>query len=194
MKKPDNHQQILKLAEHLIQTVGYNAFSYHDIANSIGIKTSSIHYYFPTKADLGKAIVKKHGDELSSEVNELINNKKLSNVKKLEAMLHTIFAKTYHVDRKMCLGGMLASDVLTLPKPIQNEVREFFNKIGMWLAQLLTEGIANKEFFIKKTNLNHEVMFILSMLEGSLLLARLFKDEEYLTTASQHIVAHLIKR
>ena len=46
----------------------------------------------------------------------------------------------------MCLGGMLASDVLTLPEAIQMEVRKFFNRLEDWLAQLLLQGIASKDF------------------------------------------------
>src|SRR5580658_2146272 len=126
MKKHDIYQQILDIAESLTQTKGYNAFSYKDISALVGVKTSSIHYYFPTKADLGKAVVKKHIDSLCDELEQLINNKKLSCKKKLELFIDGIIAKTYSANRKMCLGGMLASDVLTLPEIIQKEVRVFF--------------------------------------------------------------------
>ena len=58
------YEQILLVAESLIQSRGYNAFSYKDISEIIGIKTSSIHYYFPTKADLGKQVVIQHIEKL----------------------------------------------------------------------------------------------------------------------------------
>jgi len=48
----DIYKHILTVAEGLIQSQGYNTFSYRDIANQVGVKTSSIHYHFPTKADL----------------------------------------------------------------------------------------------------------------------------------------------
>ena len=48
---------ILDVAQQLIQTRGYNAFSYADIASQVGIRTATIHYYFPTKADLGREVV-----------------------------------------------------------------------------------------------------------------------------------------
>ena len=52
--------QILDLAETLIQTRGYSAFSYQDIADSLGIRKASIHYHFPSKADLGVAVVDRY--------------------------------------------------------------------------------------------------------------------------------------
>ena len=53
-------ESILKLADHLIKAKGYNAFSFHDLSKAIGIKTASIHYHFPTKSDLGIAIIQDH--------------------------------------------------------------------------------------------------------------------------------------
>ena len=43
-------------AQHLVQTRGYHAFSYADIAEEVGSRKASIHYYFPSKTDLGKAL------------------------------------------------------------------------------------------------------------------------------------------
>lgn len=193
MKQHDIHQQILNIAESLMQTRGYNAFSYRDIAELVGIKTSSIHYYFPAKTDLAKAVIKKHIEESSLELDQLINNKKLTCNKKLELFCDRIFAKTYLSDRKMCLGGMLASDVLTLPEDIQNEVCIFFNKLENWLKLLLTEGLERNEFCIEKKNIKNEAAHILSVLEGALLLARLYKEEGRLTAARRMIMERFKK-
>ena len=59
MKITTTQEKILTTAESLIQTMGYNAFSYKDIAQVVGIKTSSIHYYYPAKEDLAAVIVFK---------------------------------------------------------------------------------------------------------------------------------------
>lgn len=192
MKTIDMQQQILEIAETLIQTRGYNAFSYRDIAQLVGIKTSSIHYYFPAKADLGKAVVKKHIELLYADLESLMIDKKLSCQKKLDAFFDGIFAKTYLANHKMCLGGMLASDVLTLPDEIQYEVRLFFKRIENWLEQLLMLGKKQNEFTFGK-NIKEEVQLIVSMLEGALLLARLFQDEERLMVVRKQIKARLVK-
>ena len=55
----DTKTKILDLAETLTQTKGFNGFSYIDLANEIGIKTSSIHYYFKAKDDLAAALVER---------------------------------------------------------------------------------------------------------------------------------------
>lgn len=193
MKKHDIYQKILDVAENLIQTQGYNAFSYKDISALVGVKTSSIHYYFPTKADLGKAIVKKHIDSLCEELEHLIENKNLSCKKKLERFIDGIITKTYLDKQKMCLGGMLASDILTLPDIIKKEVRIFFTRLEDWISRLLRESIEKKEFQLERKAIKSETLFIFSLIEGALLLARLFQDEGHLTVARKHILARYCK-
>src|SRR5438132_1674693 len=51
--------QLLNVAQRLIQTRGFQGFSYRDLADEIEISTASIHYHFPTKADLGVALVQR---------------------------------------------------------------------------------------------------------------------------------------
>src|SRR3990167_2845363 len=188
----DVYHQILHVAENLIQTKGYNAFSYRDIAAQIGVKTSSIHYHFPTKADLGKAVVKRHLAALNEQLEKIITHPKIGYRKKMESFFDSIFEITYLSERKMCLGGMLASDVLTLPEGIQYEVRQFFQKIEEWLQHLLSQGVKKGEFHpIKDVNL--EATVILSILEGSLLLARLYHDEKRLGQAKKAVLARLSK-
>jgi len=193
MKSLDTYHQILSLAEKLIQTQGYNAFSYKDIAKTIGIKTSSIHYYFPTKADLGKTVLQKHIEALLEALNPIMNNNKLNSRKKMEFFINAIFSKTYYDNKKMCLGGMLASDILTLPDLIQREVADFFHQIELWLTDLMNQAIVKKEFSITKKDIKTEAKLILSLIEGSLLLARLFEDEGYLESARKQILSRLTK-
>lgn len=192
MKKQDIADHILTTAETLVQTKGYNAFSYKDIANIVGVKTSSIHYYFPSKADLGVAVIKKHIEWLGAELEQLIN-KKYSCKKKLELFIESIFTNTYLSNRKMCLGGMFASDVLTLPQEIQREARVFFNRLQDWMKRLLTEAIDKKEFCIEKKEINNEAFFVFSIIEGALLLTRLFQDETHLISIKKQIIARYCK-
>lgn len=178
MTKQDIQYQILMVSQHLMQTKGYNAFSYRDIADIVGIKTSSIHYHFPAKADLGKAVMKMHTEMLLGELNSLLANPDFSIKKKLEVFIDTIYTTTYFDESKMCLGGMLAADILTLPEGMQQEVRHFFKELKEWLALLLA---ANKQP-------QKDAQAILTMIEGSLLLARLYQDNHILEEAKERIL------
>ena len=43
-------------ARAMVQARGYNSLSFRELAKEIGIKSASVHYYFPTKGDLGAAL------------------------------------------------------------------------------------------------------------------------------------------
>src|ERR1700733_8531548 len=51
---------ILNVAERLAQTRGYNGFSYADISAQLGVTKASLHYHFPTKAELGRALIERY--------------------------------------------------------------------------------------------------------------------------------------
>src|ERR1700723_2046302 len=51
---------ILDAAERLAQTRGYNGFSYADIATQLGVTKASLHYHFPSKAELGRALIERY--------------------------------------------------------------------------------------------------------------------------------------
>ena len=56
--------QILEVATELVQTRGYNAFSYQDLSDRLGITKASIHHHFPSKEDLGIAVAEKYRAEV----------------------------------------------------------------------------------------------------------------------------------
>jgi TetR/AcrR family transcriptional repressor of nem operon len=47
---------VLHIAEALVQTRSFNAFSYADITCAVGISKASLHQHFATKADLSRCL------------------------------------------------------------------------------------------------------------------------------------------
>src|SRR6266849_1457367 len=56
----DTSQRILDIAERLVQTRGFNGFSYADIAEALHVSKASLHYHFPAKADLGRELIERY--------------------------------------------------------------------------------------------------------------------------------------
>src|SRR3954468_21277310 len=56
----DTSRRILDIAERLVQTRGSNGFSYADIAEALHVTKASLHYHFPSKADLGKRLIERY--------------------------------------------------------------------------------------------------------------------------------------
>lgn len=87
MNISNTKERILAVAEALIQKDGYNAFSFKDIATAINIKTASIHYHFPSKEDLGVAVISWHADKIAAVLSDISNNSSLSAKEKIQNSL-----------------------------------------------------------------------------------------------------------
>jgi TetR/AcrR family transcriptional repressor of nem operon len=59
---------ILDAAERRIQLGGFGGFSFREIAADVGIKSSSVHYHFPTKEDLTAAVVRRWAEETAKYI------------------------------------------------------------------------------------------------------------------------------
>ena len=68
----DTATKILDVGQELIQTRGYSAMSFQDIAEQVGIKKPSVIHHFPSKTKLGVAIIQRYRDTFASQL-EAIN-------------------------------------------------------------------------------------------------------------------------
>lgn len=169
---PDTRTRILDIAERLVQTRGFNGFSYADISVEVGISKASLHYHFPTKAALVESLVERYAQDFISALAR-IDRKHEHALERLKAYTQ-IYLQVLKANR-MCLCGMLAADYSTLPEAIQKRVRTFFRSNEEWLTSALSRGRARKEiaFAGKPVEAAH---LLISTLEGAMLLARAHKD------------------
>lgn len=186
MNYTPTQKNILNAAETLIQKRGYNAFSYKDIAAIVGIKTSSIHYHYPSKEDLAIAVIDWQLERIASGLDEIKCQQGTSVKEKLMAFVDTVISITYDDEKKMCLGGMLASDALSLPESVQNKVRYFFNTLYHWIESVLAEGniTGANHLLYPVDGLAHHLIL---QIEGALLMSRLYSNNADLHLVKQFI-------
>ena len=184
MKSGPVIDQILDLAQSLIQTRGYNAMSYRHLADEIGIKTSSIHYYFPAKEDLGQALMARYREAIKgalARIDSDTNDPSLKIERYAELFVNSVRSGC------ICLGGMLATDLMTLPQGVQTEVKKFFSENEAWLSSVLKAGRESGQFTFEGSPKN-KAETIFSTLEGAMIAARLFNDEKRLLSAAQWVL------
>jgi TetR/AcrR family transcriptional regulator, transcriptional repressor for nem operon len=189
MAKPtaDTGRRALDVAERLVQTRGFNGFSYADIAEALGVTKASLHYHFPSKADLGQRLIERYEagflDTLSG-----IDKAQHGAAQKLRRYA-AIYADVLRANR-MCLCGMLASDYATLPKPMRERVRHFFDENEGWLARVLDEGRKAGQLTFKGTPVELARMIVAS-LEGAMMLARSYGEPPRFDAAAERVIAEL---
>ena len=166
-------ESIIETADVLIRSKGFNAFSFKDISNSIGIKTASIHYHFPTKSDLGVATVKEHIKRFEGLKKELSN---ASPLLKLQGFL-SIYSRAKS-ENKVCIVGSLATDLNTVDEPIKKELKDFAELVLAWVSEILADGSQQKIFEFQSTPRVKALMIITNIL-AIVQLSRLTKDEDF---------------
>jgi AcrR family transcriptional regulator len=138
----DTREAIIKLGDALIRDKGFNAFSFYDISRELGIKNASIHYHFPTKTHLGLSVIAAHQKQLEELIKKYSDKDPLL---KLKAFL-SIYTYT-KAENKVCIVGSLATDLHTVDKSIEIELRKLATRILSWVTEILEEGKSRKVFF-----------------------------------------------
>lgn len=176
MKDSTVYHKVLDVAEELIQKHGFHAFSYKDISLQVGIKTSSIHYHFPTKNDLANMVIERHMTLVKEQLDSL-STQAIAPKVKMKTVLEVICSMTFDNERRMCLGGMLAIGALMLDESIIKKVQVFFEMLELHVAAILIESKANNSLMIG-TDPKELARIIIAMMEGVLVLSRLFNKKQ----------------
>jgi len=179
--------RILDVAERLVQTRGFNGFSYADIAVEVGITKASLHYHFATKAELGRRLIARYSEQFTRAL-QGISARLPAAAARLRA-----YVKLYSdvlTDERMCLCGMLAAEYSTLPAPMQSALRAFFEMNESWLAELLEAGRREGTLALQTTAADAARMLV-GALEGEMLVARAYGDPARFIAAAELLVAQL---
>jgi TetR/AcrR family transcriptional repressor of nem operon len=180
--------QLLDAAQEFCQTRGYNAFSYRDLADRVGIRSASIHYHFPTKSDLGKALLQRYRVTLANALKSISEQADTAPAR-LERMI-TLMLDVLGDGQRMCLGGMLATEQVTLPSGMQREVRSFFDDAETWLTDVMAEGRKQRELDFDGRPATAARTF-LAALEGAMMAARASGEPARLADAGRWLIRNL---
>lgn len=122
-------------ARSMVQARGYNSLSFRDLAKEVGVKSSSIHYYFPTKGDLGAALAHEYTDEFLEYLNQVLSAAKDS--KTCIKSYADVFRATLVRENRMCLGGIMAAEYSDLADEVRAQVQRFTHSLVDWLTRAL---------------------------------------------------------
>jgi TetR/AcrR family transcriptional repressor of nem operon len=154
-------ERILDAAEARARTGGYNNFSFRDLAEDVGIKSASVHYHFPTKADLAAMLVKRYVERAANQLGEPAE---LSPDEAI-ARVTGLFQDALNKDDKMCLCGLFGAERDALPHDVAVATGAFFRMILSYLSAAFGKDWAGEN-----------PASILSRLEGALIIARTLQD------------------
>jgi TetR/AcrR family transcriptional repressor of nem operon len=181
----DTATRILDIGERLVQIRGFNGFSYADVAAELDMTKAALHYHFPGKAELGRALIERYTERFAAALAE-IDARIPDAPAKLDAYAG-LYADVLR-DRRMCLCGMLAAEYQTLPDPMRDAVIAFIDANEAWVEKVLSDGRRDGTIALAGPA-SDAARLIVSGLEGAMLVARPYGDVARFDTAAEGLLA-----
>jgi TetR/AcrR family transcriptional repressor of nem operon len=177
--------RILDSAERLVQVRGFNGFSYADVAAELDMTTAALHYHFPGKGELGRALIERYTERFIAALAD-IDERIPEAPAKLDAYAG-LYADVLRGQR-MCLCGMLAAEYQTLPDPMRAAVIAFIDANEAWVEKVLADGRRAGTIAAAGPPAD-AARLIVSGLEGAMLVARPYGDIARFDTAAAGLLA-----
>jgi len=181
---------ILDAAERLVQSRGFNGFSYADVSSELGMTRAALHYHFAGKAELGESLISRYNERFDAAL-AAIDATGVSAPDKLLAYCE-LYRGTLRGQR-MCLCGMLAAEYNTLGEPMRDAIGRFFDHNRDWLAALLDAGRKAGTIGFEGPA-DQAAKTIIAALEGAMLVARPYHDTAVLDVVIDRLLADFALR
>ncbi len=174
--------RLMDAAESGMRLRGYHAVSFRDLADELGIKSASVHYYFRQKEDLGLALVERYSENFFDSLNEQI--KGLSTPKERMAVYCNLYRQALNTSGRMCLCGLLGAESCGLPDRLKRSVAGFFDANINWISKILPASMTAARKKAKAAQ-------VLATLQGALMLATSLQDPKVFDSAVKGLLADL---
>jgi len=135
MTAVDTRERIMAAARLTVQDRGYSGLSFRELAKDVGIKSASIHHYFPSKGELGGALADRYTSDFAGYLDGLLADG--LDPQTCLVRYTDVFRDTLRNDNRMCLAGILAAEHKELPEEVQREVVKFGTMNENWIARVL---------------------------------------------------------
>jgi TetR/AcrR family transcriptional repressor of nem operon len=185
--KEDTATQILDAAERLVQSRGFNGFSYAHVAAELHITKAALHYHFAGKGELGEALMARYAARFADALASV--ESRLDDAPSRLDAYADLYLDVLR-NKRMCLCGMLAAEYQTLPAPMQDTVVRFFAENEAWLTRVLEQGQTEGNLQFEGPS-SEVARMIVSGLEGAMLVARPFDDVAGFQAVAHHLLASL---
>ena len=134
--------EILMLAGEMIQTKGYDSFSYNDLSLRLGIRKASIHHHYSKKHELGLAYLKYRFDAINDIENQL-RQSRMNSVQKLQAFLD-LGVKSIE-EKKICPISSFQADRWNINQEMNSVLTKIEETELSMLTSILEDGRSSEE-------------------------------------------------
>ncbi|PXA86900.1 TetR family transcriptional regulator [Nostoc sp. 3335mG] len=160
----DVRESFMSAARRSVEKSGFNAMSFRDLAEEVGVKAATLHYHFPTKADLAEALVVRYREDVL-KILEPLNDLPYEDA---IAGYVGLFRSFFEGSNRMCMGGMMSAEVSALSEATCQQIDRFMSAHIDWIA----ETLARKHPRMPADKRHARAKAIFASLEGAQLITR----------------------
>ncbi len=188
MTNSDTKTDLLECAQNLIQSVGVNAMSYNDLSREIGIRKASIHYHFPKKEDLIKALINRCQEVYGEKYLSIVKSD--NTVKRKLHMLASIYEDGVKNSR-LCPIGMLSAESGSLSKPVQDALNLKIKNTVEIYEKIFIQGVEENVFSLEQNTFDLAYGFF-SFLLGAQIISRCADSPDAFRKAAEAYIDSLV--
>lgn len=174
------NDRLLDAAEAAVRLRGYHAVSFRELADDLGIKSASVHYYYRQKEDLGLALVARYQARFFHRLDECAASP-CSFDEALAAFI-AVYREALVGSDRICLCGMLGAESSGLPPPLATAVADFFTANIDWLVERMPQSWPNATRLSRADS-------IVASLQGAMMLSASLKDHARFDTTAAELQA-----
>src|SRR3990172_5338045 len=187
----NSKDHIIEVASGLINLRGFNNTSVDAVLQASGVKKGSFYYYFKSKEDLGYAIIESHLRRFSDHVLGKAFSGTKDALMELEDFLDIILE--LHRQRNCsggCLMGNMAMEMSDIHEGFRRKFEEVFEDWRIRVAGVLQKAkiFGTPHEYMDSTRLPP---FIISGVEGGILLSKVKKDIKVLENCFKELKTHI---
>jgi len=123
--------KIESVAHASVQISGLKSLSFRTLGAEVGVKSSSVHYHFPEKSDLGEALLKRFRKDLMKTLSEA--SEQSTTAYESIMCFSQIFIDQCH-EGKICFAGMMAAEVGFLSDANRDSLNALLDEVHAWLC------------------------------------------------------------
>jgi TetR/AcrR family transcriptional repressor of nem operon len=186
-------ERVIEEAAALIREKGFRATSIGDVLERAGVQKGSFYYYFPSKEDLGHAVLSRWTEELRARLLDFLRDRS-GGIAPLDRVAAALDGFVQEQESTGCRGGCpfgnLAIELADVDEGFREPLSAAFRELSDAFAGLLRDA---REDGTLRPDADPRRLgaFLVAAIEGGILLAKVHRDCEPLRASLSEAEAHV---
>lgn len=176
-------EQILDIAQDLLQRRSSAGVSFQELANQVGIKKGSMYYHFESKESLLVALLQRARAQFVDAMKSMADE----HPKKQLRFYFNIFGDYFGASHKMCPGGSFAAVWDLQSEDVRASAQQLLDAHRAALERILAKARAANILRPAETSDRELAVWIASTLQGALTTSRIMQDPAWFKTTARQL-------